>query len=200
MNSPCLNNKISLPPLLLDAVTWLVSGPLPLPHIPAATYWAHWAPGHHGPWWIQLNTNTSPITADCFAAELHTLSLQVNTNNTHHVRTLQGVRERARVSQLVILSRWWAHLQCFAGCTDHTHGTTAGYCVAGKCAQYRNIRPFKRNWGLKYSCILPNSLEHWPSAQQTITQTGMEHFPFYYHATLIPSAQWTLPAEESQIW
>ena len=27
----------------------------------------------------------------------------------------------------------------------------------------------------------------------------MEHFPFYYHATLIPSAQWTLPAEESQI-
>ena len=39
-----------------------------------------------------------------------------------------------------------------------------------------------------------------PSAWPTITQTdGMEHFPFYYLATLIPSAQWTLPAEESQI-
>ena len=25
-----------------------------------------------------------------------------------------------------------------------THGTTAGYCVAGKRAQYRNIRPFEK--------------------------------------------------------
>ena len=25
-----------------------------------------------------------------------------------------------------------AHLQCFAGRTGRTHGTTAGYCVAGK--------------------------------------------------------------------
>ena len=53
----------------------------------------------------------------------------------------QGVRERARVPQLVMLCRWWAHLQCFAGHTSRTHGTTAGYCVAGKRAQYRNIRP-----------------------------------------------------------
>ena len=178
----------------------LVSGPLPLPHIPAATYWAHWAP----PSWSMMDTGEHKHQPHhswllCCGAT-HTVTTQVNTNNTHHVRTLQGVRERARVAQLVMLCRWWAHLQCFAGCTDHTHGTTAGYCVAGKCAQYRNIRPFKRNWGLKYFCLLPNSLGHWPSAQQTITQTGMEHFPFYYHATLIPSAQWTLPAEESQIW
>ena len=55
--------------------------------------------------------------------------------------TTQGVRERARVPQLVMLCRWWAHLQCFAGRTGRTHGTTAGYCVAGKRAQYRNIRP-----------------------------------------------------------
>ena len=110
----------------------------------------------------------------------------------------QGVRERAQAPQLVMLCRRWAHLQCFAGRTGRTHGTTAGYCVAGKRAQYRNIRPFKKK-GIKYLCLLPNSLGHWPSAQQTITQTGMEHFPFYYPATLIPSAQWTLPAEESQI-
>ena len=54
----------------------------------------------------------------------------------------QGVRERARVPQLVMLCRRWAHLQCFAGRTGRTHGTTAGYCVAGKRAQYLNIRPF----------------------------------------------------------
>ena len=29
----------------------------------------------------------------------------------------QGVRERARVPQLVMLCRRWAHLQCFAGRT-----------------------------------------------------------------------------------
>ena len=58
---------------------------------------------------------------------------------------LQGVRERARVPQLVMLfCRRWAHLQCFAGCTGRTYGTTAGYCVAGKRAQYGNIRPFKK--------------------------------------------------------
>ena len=38
----------------------------------------------------------------------------------------QGVRESARVPQLVMLCRWWAQLQCFAGCT----GRTAGYYVA----------------------------------------------------------------------
>ena len=53
----------------------------------------------------------------------------------------QGFRERARVPQLVMLCRRWAHLQCFAGRTGRTHGTTAGYCVAGKRTQYRNIRP-----------------------------------------------------------
>ena len=52
----------------------------------------------------------------------------------------QGVRERVRVPQLVMLCRRWAHLQYFAGRTSHTRGTTAGYCVAGKCAQYCNIR------------------------------------------------------------
>ena len=54
----------------------------------------------------------------------------------------QGVRERARVPQLVMLCRRRVHLQCFAGRTGRTHGTTAGYCVAGKRAQYRNIRQF----------------------------------------------------------
>ena len=56
----------------------------------------------------------------------------------------QGVRERARVPQLVMLCRWWAYLQCFAGRIGRTHGTTAGYCVAGKRAQYCNIRPLKK--------------------------------------------------------
>ena len=41
----------------------------------------------------------------------------------------QGVRERARVPQLVMLCRRWAHLQCFAGRTGRTHGTTAGCCI-----------------------------------------------------------------------
>ena len=54
-------------------------------------------------------------------------------------RFLQGVRERARVPQLVMLCRRWAHLQCFAGRTGRIHGTTAGYCVARKRAQYRKI-------------------------------------------------------------
>ena len=54
-------------------------------------------------------------------------------------RRCQGVRERARMPQLVILCRRWANLQCFAGRTRHTLGTTTGYCVAGKRAQYRKI-------------------------------------------------------------
>ena len=53
----------------------------------------------------------------------------------------QGVRERARVPQLVMLCRQWAHLQCFAGRTGHTHD----YCVAGKHTQYHKIRPLKKN-------------------------------------------------------
>ena len=75
-------------------------------------------------------------------------------------RPAQGVRERARVPQLVMLCRRWAHLQCFAGRTGRTHGTTAGYCVAGKRAQYCNIRPFQKNLRSQiwYSCPLPNSL------------------------------------------
>ena len=51
----------------------------------------------------------------------------------------QGVRESARVPQLVMLCRRWAHLQCFDGRTGHT----AGYCVAGKRAQYRNCENFE---------------------------------------------------------
>ena len=57
-----------------------------------------------------------------------------------------------------MLCRRWAHIKCFAGSTGRTHGTTAGYCVAGKCAQYRNIRPFKKIEGLKCLCPLSNSL------------------------------------------
>ena len=60
------------------------------------------------------------------------LNLDSNTMSSN-----QGVRERAQVPQL-------AHLQCFSGRTGRTHGITAGYCVAGKRAQYRNIRPFQK--------------------------------------------------------
>ena len=51
----------------------------------------------------------------------------------------QGVKERARVPQLVMLCCRWAHLQCFAWSTGRTHGTTAG-----KRTKYHNIRPFKK--------------------------------------------------------
>ena len=43
--------------------------------------------------------------------------------------------------QFVMLFRRWAQLQCLAGRTSRT----ACYCVAGKRAQYRNIRPFQIN-------------------------------------------------------
>ena len=61
-----------------------------------------------------------------------------------------GVRESAQVSQLVMLCRQWAHLQCFAGRTSRTLGTT----VAGKHAQYRKIRPFRKN--LRSKILLPS--------------------------------------------
>ena len=56
----------------------------------------------------------------------------------------QGVRERARVPQFVMLCHRWAHLQCFVWRTGRNHGTTAGYCFAGNHAQYHNIRPLEK--------------------------------------------------------
>ena len=67
-------------------------------------------------------------------------------------RRCQGVRERARVPQLVMLCRRWANLQCFAGCTGRTHGTTAEN--ARKCAQYRKIRHFQKN--LRSQILVPS--------------------------------------------
>ena len=51
------------------------------------------------------------------------------------------------------------HLQCFAGRTGCTHGTTADYCVAGKRAQYRNIRTCKKK--IKVSNTRALSLTPW---------------------------------------
>ena len=65
----------------------------------------------------------------------------------------QGVRERARVPQLVMLCHRWAHLQCFAGRT----GRTAGCCVAGKCAQCCNIRPFQNTRAFSLSLQFGNT-------------------------------------------
>ena len=58
------------------------------------------------------------------------------------------------IRELVMLCRQWGHLQCFPGRTGRTHGTTAGYCVAEKRAQYHNIRPFKTN--LRSQILLPS--------------------------------------------
>ena len=56
--------------------------------------------------------------------------------------------------QFVMLCRRWAQLQCFAGRT----GRTAGCCVAGKRAQYRNIRPFPKNLRSQILVLSPYSL------------------------------------------
>ena len=76
--------------------------------------------------------------------------------------------------QLVMLCRQWVHLQCFAGRTGRTHGTTVGYCVAGKRTQYRNIRPFQKKF--KVSNTLPNSLSR-PASQQSVWIAGLQLDP-----------------------
>ena len=98
-------------------------------------------------WKVDMSSHPSLLSADkfCQASVLHS--------------TAQGFRERAQVPQLVMLCRRLVHLQCFAGHTGCTHGTTACYCVAGKRAQYCNIRPFKKIKGLKYLYPFPNSLD-----------------------------------------
>ena len=44
--------------------------------------------------------------------------------------TEQGVRERAWVPQLVMLCRWWAHLQCFAGRTSRLQAIENAHITA----------------------------------------------------------------------
>ena len=98
------------------------------------------APRAPGSWWLLLSpANTS-------------LSSEIVTTQPRPRTQIQGVRERARVPQLVMLCLRWAHLQCFAGRTGRTHGTTAG--IAGKRTQYRNIRPFQKN--LRSQILVPS--------------------------------------------
>ena len=95
-----------------------------------------------------ISANNSLLTQTIsYIEHLIKIKLHIASITQHPLRpqsSIQGVRERARVPQLVMLCRRWAHLQCFAGRTGRTHGTTAGYCVAGKRAQHRNIRHLKK--------------------------------------------------------
>ena len=51
--------------------------------------------------------------------------LRVLTQPVIYCSPHQGDREKLRVPQFVMLCRRWAQLQCFAGRTGPTHGTTA---------------------------------------------------------------------------
>ena len=114
-----------------------------------------------------LFMKVSSISAQCAIIKLKNRGVLQSTKNQFTKvsdrcnllnSTYQGVRESAGVPQLVMLCRWWAHLQCFAGRTGCTHGTTADYCVAGKRAQYRNIRPFQKSLRSQILVLSPYSL------------------------------------------